>query len=132
MSERELLAFSFLLKQSLLQLFCLFEYEHNYFCPITELLQSYGALTSRQAHSYLELEINFLEATHSNDRERAGFFFLVEAVATSAILFCVSMHMTETYGCGLTLQVGGAYISRRGCFLEFFLHILRTSTVSIL
>ena len=41
----------------------------------TEVLEGFGALTPTHTIYiiYLELEINFLEATLSKDRERAGF-----------------------------------------------------------
>ena len=46
-----------------------------------------------QAHSkyviYIELEINILEATCSKDLRKTCFSLLPEAVATSAILFCM-------------------------------------------
>ena len=38
-------------------------------------------------HLSRELEINFLEATHSKDRERAIFFFLLKHYYTLSILF---------------------------------------------
>ena len=44
----------------------------------------------------LSLDINFLKATYSKDRERELFSLLVEAVATLAIY--MSVHTTEYCG----------------------------------
>ena len=58
--------------------------------------------------NYLKLEINFLEAIHSKDRERAVFSFLLKCRYVGHVL-CKSMHTTEFYGNGQMLQVGEVF-----------------------